>query len=82
MFRPWLVGLLATCASTLVSAGDPPPPRGPVSVFVRARADETMPPKAEMDARKAKADALEKTYKDLRKALKKQHGKDRTKWPP
>jgi hypothetical protein len=81
MFRPWRVGLLATCTATLAVAGDPPPPRGPVSVFVRARPDETMPPKAEMDARKTKADALEKTYKDLRKSLKKQYGKDRLKWP-
>jgi hypothetical protein len=73
--------LLASLAAGTALAGDPPPPRGPISVFVQARADEAMPAKEEMEARRAKADALGKTFSEIAKDAYKKHGKDRTKWP-
>ena len=73
--------LLASLAAGTALAGDPPPPRGPVSVFVQARADEAMPAKEEMETRRAKADALGQTFSVIAKDAYKKYGKDRTKWP-
>lgn len=83
MSRPlaavWLLSTLAAASSAL--AKDLPPSRGPVSVFVQARADEVMPGKEEMEARHAKTEALESKFSVLAKDAYKKYGKDRTKWP-
>jgi hypothetical protein len=73
--------LLASLAAGTALAGDPPPARGPVSVFVQARTDEAMPAKEEMEARRAKADALGQAFSVIAKDAYKKYGKDRTKWP-
>ncbi len=79
--RALVLGALVVSLASPALAGDPPPPRGPVSIFVRARADETRPPDTEMDARKTKANQLHDTFKRVEKDLKKSNGKDRKKWP-
>ena len=73
--------LLGPVAVTTAWAAASPPPRGPLAVFVRARADETMPSPGEMDARKTKADSLRKSFQKLADALRKQHGKKLAAWP-
>lgn len=73
--------LLLASGAALAPAGDPPPARGPISVFVQPRADEAAPSKPEMDERKAKSEALSKSLDQLEKDLKKQYGKDVKKWP-
>lgn len=80
--RTLALGALVLAASPALAKDPPqPPPRGPVSIFVRARADETRPPDTEMDARKDRANALRKKFEQVEKDLKKLHGKDRRKWP-
>ena len=69
------------CLAGVVSGGDPPPVRGPVSVFVQPGADEDVPSDSEKKERKENEKAARKALKELEKSLKKQHGKDRSKWP-
>lgn len=74
--------LLATAALALAApASDPPPPRGPLTVFVQPRPDEAEPSQEQKAARKAKSEEASKAYDQVFNNLKKQFGKDRAKWP-
>lgn len=72
---------LAMVASAPALAGDPPPPRGPLAIFVQARPDEAERNAADLAALKGKSESAAKTANDAYKDLKKQYGKDKAKWP-
>ncbi len=83
MSRNLSASLLAfVCLSPLAArAAEPPPPRGPISVFVRARPDEAEPTAEQKAKRKAAADAADKEFDQVFGAYRKQFGKDASKWP-
>jgi hypothetical protein len=73
--------VVATTAAVSASGGDPMPSRGPLSVFVQARADEAERSAAEQSTLKERSDAASESFQNLEKDLRKQFGKDATKWP-
>lgn len=82
MRRLFLFLLLGPVAVAAAWAEDAPPPRGQLSVFVRVRADEPMPPPGEMNARQMKAESLRQSFRALATDLSKKHGKKVKTWPP
>lgn len=78
----WVLFFMAVASAAVPAlAADPPPARGPLSVFVQARPDETERSASEKELLRTKADAAGKSVDQLHKDLKKQFGKDAKKWP-
>lgn len=75
-----LLGLFCLSPS-FAKAAEPPPPRGPISVFIQARPDESEPGAEQKATRKAAADAADREFYKVVDAFKKQFGKDPKKWP-